>query len=108
MTRNKISKVNKKTAGTAERPRASVFRSNRCISVQLVDDSCGKTLLAASTKGIKDKQTATEKARILGGEVAKKASEKKIKAIVYDRNGYQYHGQVRALAEGMREGGINF
>ncbi len=80
------------------KPRLSVFRSNRFIYAQIIDDGAGKTLMAA--KGITPKE--------VGLAIAKKAIEKKIKSIVFDRGSYSYHGQVKALAEGAREGGLKF
>jgi len=93
--------------GTNQRPRLSVFRSSKHIFAQLIDDAAGKTLAAASdrylTEGVK-----TEKARLVGKDLAEKALKLKIKRVVFDRGGYKYHGRVRALAEGAREGGLDF
>lgn len=86
--------------GTKERPRLSVFRSNKYIYAQLIDDAKGATLLSA--KGVK------KAALKIGESLAKKALEKGIKKVVFDRGGYKYHGQVRALAEGARGGGLEF
>lgn len=96
--------------GTAKRPRLSVFRSNKRIYAQLIDDKAGKTLIAASEKEIKSKtkQTRMEKAELLGEILAKKSLKKKIKQIVFDRSSYRYHGRVKALAEGARKGGLKF
>lgn len=101
--------TNKKVIfGTKERPRASVFRSNRRISAQLIDDEVGKTLLAITSKSIKEKKKPIELAFMVGQELAKKSKSQKIKAIVFDRGRFRYHGQVKALAEGIRAGGITF
>lgn len=97
--------------GTAERPRLSVFRSNCHLYVQLVDDSKGHTLVAASTgeAEMRDKVGATiDGAKTLGDLVAKRALAKKISKIVFDRSGYLYHGRIKALADAAREGGLQF
>lgn len=86
--------------GTKERPRLSVFRSNKRIYVQLIDDSRGTTLL-----GVSDIKTSASKT---GETLAKKAIEKGINSVVFDRGGYKYHGRVKALAEGARKGGLKF
>lgn len=98
-------------SGSAARPRMSVFRSNKEIYVQLVDDMDGKTVLAASSadKGIADeKGTKTEIANKVGKLIAERAKEAGIDNVVFDRNGYLYHGRVKALAEGAREEGLKF
>ena len=87
--------------------KASVFRSNRFISAQLIDETRGVTLLGLSSKSIADGKP-TDRAFALGKEIAKIALSKKIEDIYFDRNGYRYHGQVKALALGMREGGLKF
>ena len=99
-----------KIRGTAKRPRLSVFRSNKRIYAQLIDDEARKTLLAASEKEIKPeiKQAKTEKAKLVGEILAKKALRKKIKQVVFDRGPFRYHGRVKALAEGARKGGLKF
>ncbi len=103
--------IRKKIAGTTEKPRLSVFRSNTGISAQLIDDVKGVTIAAASTK---DKGIAAQKgkkvdqSKLVGQEIAKKATELGVKEIVFDRGGYLYHGRVKALAEGAREGGLKF
>lgn len=97
--------------GTVERPRFSVFRSNRHLYVQLVDDIQGHTIVAASTldEELKGKAKGTiDGAKSLGNFVAKKAIEKKISQVVFDRSGYLYHGQIKALADAAREGGLKF
>ena len=109
--RKKIrSRVRGKISGTAERPRLSVFRSNKDIYVQLIDDVTGVTLAAASSrdKDFARTGTKTEQSKSVGTAIAKKASEKGIAAVVFDRGGYLYHGRVKAVAEGAREGGLKF
>jgi len=103
--------VRKSVSGTAERPRLSVFRSNKDIYVQLIDDVAGKTLVSASSK---DKDIKAQKAtkvalsNLVGKAVATKAAAVGIKTVVFDRGGYLYHGRVKAVAEGAREGGLQF
>src|SRR5215210_4979959 len=99
-------RVRRKIAGTAERPRLVVHRSNRGIEAQLVDDVDGRTLAAATwlpTKGAKS--TKTDQAREVGKVLAERAKQAGIEAVVFDRSGYLFHGRVKALAEGAREGG---
>ena len=100
-----------KISGTTERPRLSVFRSNSSIYAQLIDDSKGVTLTGASSR-IKDisaqKVTKSEMSKLVGAEIARRAMEKGIKSVVFDRNGFRYHGRVKALADGAREGGLQF
>ena len=106
--RNKIkTRIRGKISGTAERPRMSVFRSNKGIYVQVIDDLAGVTLAAASSKGLEG-GTKTEVAAKVGKEIAKKAQEKGISEVVFDRNGYLYHGRVKSLADAAREGGLKF
>ena len=106
--RNKIkTRIRGKISGTAERPRMSVFRSNKGIYVQVIDDLAGVTLAAASSKGLEG-GTKTEVAAKVGKEIAKKAQEKGITEVVLDRNGYLYHGRVKSLADAAREGGLKF
>ncbi len=102
-------RVRAKVEGTKERPRLSVFRSNKFLYAQVIDDESGITLVSVSTqeeifKGKKD----IEKASLAGEEIAKRAKDKKIKKVVFDKSGYKYHGQVKALAEGARKGGLEF
>lgn len=106
-------RIRKVVTGTAERPRMSVFRSNRAIYVQLIDDINGHTLAAASSteksvieqiKGMAKQEIAT----VVGKLAAERALEKGISTVVYDRNGYNYHGRVKCLAEAAREGGLKF
>lgn len=105
--RNRIRKI---VAGTPERPRLSVYRSNKGIYAQIVDDANGVTLVGVSSiVSIDDKkQSKTEQARQLGKILAEKASEKGVSMCTFDRGGYLYHGRVKALAEGAREGGLKF
>jgi large subunit ribosomal protein L18 len=96
-------------AGSPSRPRLSVFRSNKAIYGSLVDDQAGKTLLSATERELKSKTTTkTERAFEVGKLLATKASKKNIKQVIFDRAGYLYHGRVKALAEGAREGGLEF
>jgi len=101
-------KVRSTISGTADRPRLSVFRSNRGMFIQLIDDLAGKTLLSVSSLEIKTKAAKIDLAKELGSLLAKKAGEAKIKKVVFDRSSYKYHGRVKALAEGAREGGLEF
>ncbi|MEK7566615.1 MAG: 50S ribosomal protein L18 [Patescibacteria group bacterium] len=96
--------------GTGERPRLSVFRSNRSIYAQIINDEKGSTIVGLSDASVKNskKQNKSERAREAGRMIAEKAKEAKIKKVVYDRGGYKYHGRVKALAEGAREGGLEF
>jgi large subunit ribosomal protein L18 len=99
-----------RTFGTKERPRLCVFRSLKHIYAQIVDDTEGKTLVSASDLELKEKKgmKKVEIAREVGKLIAKKALEKKIEKVSFDRSGYKYHGRVKALAEGAREGGLRF
>lgn len=103
-------RVRNKISGTAERPRLCVFRSNTNIYAQIIDDVAGNTLVQASTldKEIKIKHANKEAAKELGTLIAKRAADKKIKTVVFDRGGYIYHGVVKELAEAAREGGLEF
>ena len=103
-------RVRTKISGTAERPRLCVYRSNTNLYVQIIDDVAGKTLVQASTldKEIKEKHANKVAAKEIGTLIAKRASEKKIKNVVFDRGGYIYHGVVKELAEAAREGGLEF
>ncbi len=100
--------IRKKVSGTTERPRLTVYRSNSQIYAQIIDDSVGKTLVSASSLGSKDKVTKTEQAAIVGKLIAQKAIEAGIESVVFDRNGYLYHGRVKQLADAAREGGLKF
>lgn len=104
-------RIRKKVAGTSSKPRLSVFRSNSDIYVQLINDDNGTTLASASTqdKDIKAQAgTKSEKSKLVGAAIARKATELGISQIVFDRGGYIYHGRVQAVAEGAREGGLQF
>ncbi|WP_294142716.1 50S ribosomal protein L18 [uncultured Sanguibacteroides sp.] len=104
-------RIRKVVFGTAERPRMTVFRSNTQISVQLIDDNAAKTLASASSlcKEIAEKKiTKIEQAQLLGAMIAEKAKAAGIENVVFDRNGYLYHGRVKALADAARNGGLNF
>ncbi len=105
-------RIRKRIKGTAEMPRLSVFRSNKQIYVQAVDDVNGVTLAAACSR---EKEIATvtgkkksEIAALVGKRIAEKCKEKGIESVVFDRNGYQYHGRVKSVADGAREGGLKF
>lgn len=111
LRRKKIKRrIRKKVSGTEERPRLSVFKSNKQIHAQLIDDRNGHTLAAASSLGNKDAQGVpkVEQARIIGQELAKNAQNAKVDKAAFDRNGYRYHGRVKALAEAAREEGLKF
>ena len=97
-----------KIKGTPERPRLSVFRSTQHIYAQIIDDTVGKTLVAASTLEVKVDGTKTDAAKAVGAAVAKKALENGIEKVVFDRGGNLYHGRIQALAEGAREAGLDF
>ena len=104
-------RVRKKVVGTAARPRLSVFRSNTDIYVQLIDDDSAKTLASASSKDkdiLAQKVTKSEKSKLVGAAIARKAAELGLKDVVFDRGGYLYHGRVKAVADGAREGGLVF
>jgi large subunit ribosomal protein L18 len=103
-------RLRRRIFGTAERPRLVVFRSNRGIEAQLVDDLEGKTLASASHLGVKKsfKGTKTEQAAEVGKLLAQAAKKAGVETVVFDRGGYLYHGRVKALADGAREGGLNF
>ena len=100
-------RIRAKVFGTAEKPRFSIFKSNKFIYAQLIDDDSGKTLVSGNTKSIKGKNVG-ERAKKLGEEVAKAATAKKIKLAVFDRGGYLYAGSIKALADGAREAGLQF
>ncbi|MDR3336471.1 MAG: 50S ribosomal protein L18 [Treponema sp.] len=102
--------IRKQISGTAERPRMSVFRSNRRLSIQVIDDVKGFTLASASTleKEFKDIKATVEGGGKLGEIIGKRLLEKNIKEVVFDRNGYLYHGVVKAIAEGARKAGVQF
>ncbi|MEN2435761.1 50S ribosomal protein L18 [Weeksellaceae bacterium A-14] len=103
-------RVRGKISGSAELPRLSVFKSNKEIYAQLIDDKAGKTLACASSraKGVDAKGTKTEVSAAVGKAIAEKAKTAGIEKVVFDRNGFVYHGRVKALADGAREGGLQF
>lgn len=105
-------RIRKRVSGTSERPRLVVFRSNAHVYAQLVDDIAGVTIASSSTQQIAKTGTAQrpnkDAATAVGKDIAAKALERKIEAVVFDRNGYIYHGKVKALADGAREGGLKF
>ena len=106
--RNKIkTRIRGKVSGTAQRPRMTVFRSNKQIYVQVIDDLAGKTLVSASSKGI-EQGTKTEIAAQVGKAIAAAALAAGITEVVFDRNGYLFHGLVKSLADAAREGGLKF
>ncbi len=112
ITRQKIKyRIRKKISGSSATPRLTVFRSNSDIYVQLIDDDTATTIAAASSKQ-KDigaqKAPKIDKSKMVGEAIARKATELGIKKVVFDRNGYLYHGRVKAVAEGAREGGLDF
>ena len=107
-------RVRKTVVGTAERPRLDVFRSLNHIYAQIIDDTADHTLVSASDvdkeirTAVKDTQKKTEVATVVGEALAKRAKEKGISAVVFDRGGFRYHGRVKALAEAVRKGGLTF
>lgn len=102
-------RVRAKVKGTSDRPRLSVFRSNKGFYLQIIDDSLGKTLVSAHSKELKKKTgNNIELAKALGELLAKKAVEKKIKKVVFDKSSYRYHGRVSAIAEAARANGLEF
>lgn len=103
-------RIRKKVSGTSERPRLTVFRSNKEIYAQLIDDVKGVTLASASTveKTFERKGTKIEQAIVIGKNIAKRAKSIGIEAVVFDRNGYLYHGRVKSLADSARENGLKF
>ena len=117
MALNKLEKKNRikrrvrgKISGSAELPRLSVYKSNKEIYAQLIDDQSGKTLVSASSreKGVDAKGTKTEVSATVGKAIAQKAKAAGIEKVVFDRNGFVYHGRIKALADGAREGGLQF
>lgn len=105
-------RIRKRISGTSERPRMSVFRSNKQIYVQLVNDLTGETLVSASSKNkeVAEKKNVNknEQARLVGKLLAERSLAKGINSVVFDRNGYLYHGRIKVLAESAREGGLKF
>ncbi len=109
--RERIKKgIRKNLAGSSERPRLSVFRSNKGIYAQIIDDKAGKTIVAASSlsKDFVASGNKVEQSKAVGKLVAEKALAAGISKVVFDRNGYLYHGRIKSLAEGAREGGLDF
>ena len=105
----KKARIRKKVLGSSERPRLCIFRSARHIYAQVIDDASGNTIVSASTLDVEGLKNANkDTATAIGKEIAKRAQAKNIKAVVFDRNGYLYHGRVKALAEGAREAGLSF
>jgi len=101
--------VRNKISGTKERPRLSVFRSNKGLFVQVIDDENGKTIASASTIELGEKAKLNqENSKNVGKKIAEKALASGVNTIVFDRNGYLYHGNIKALADGAREGGLKF
>lgn len=102
-------RIRKKVMGSVERPRLCIFRSTKHIYVQLIDDAKGATIASASTLDVDGMKNANiNSAKAIGAEIAKRALSKNVKAVVFDRNGYLFHGRVKALADGAREGGLDF
>jgi large subunit ribosomal protein L18 len=109
--RNIRFRIRNKISGISQKPRLSVFRSNSEIYVQLIDDLKGQTLASASSKDkniASKKGTKSEISKLVGASIAQKATELGFKEVVFDRNGYLYHGRVKAVADGAREGGLKF
>lgn len=101
-------RIRKTVNGTDERPRLCVYRSGKHMYAQVINDVTGATLVAASSLNLDSKVSGKDQAKAVGAEIAKAALSKNIKNVVFDRNGYLYHGRVQALAEGARQGGLNF
>ena len=102
-------RVRYRVRGTGDKPRLSIFRSNTQVVCQLIDDTKGVTLAAASGKDLKQpKGTKTERAAMVGELLADRALERQVKAIVFDRGGYKYHGRIKAVAESLRQKGLQF
>lgn len=106
--------IRKRLSGTTDRPRLSVFRSNKHIYAQVIDDTTGQTIASASTlcedvRGqLEDGQKKSAAAHVVGQVLARRCLDKQVEAVVFDRNGFIYHGRVKAVAEGAREGGLRF
>ncbi|MDD3322475.1 MAG: 50S ribosomal protein L18 [Paludibacter sp.] len=100
--------IRHKVTGSAQKPRMTVFRSNTQIYAQIIDDLSGKTVASASSLGVKEKATKIEQAAKVGALIAKVAQEAGITEVVFDRNGYLYHGRVKQLADAAREAGLKF
>ena len=106
LRKRRHNKIRAKLSGTAARPRLVIFRSIKTTYAHLIDDEAGKTLITVSD--LKSKGNKSENAKTIGEELAKKALELKVKECVFDRNGYKYHGRVKAVADGAREAGLKF
>jgi large subunit ribosomal protein L18 len=112
--KKKKSSIRKRVFGTPERPRLTIYRSAKHIYAQIIDDTTGKTLVSTSTlskdlrEEAKSVKSEMDVCKLVGKRAAKQALEKKILSVVYDRNGYLYHGRVKAVADGAREGGLKF
>lgn len=100
--------IRNKISGTAQKPRLSVFKSNKGIYAQIIDDSTGRTLLSSSTRELGLAGVNIENSKQVGQKLAEKAKDNGVDSIVFDRNGYVYHGKIKALADGAREGGLKF
>ena len=100
-------RIRAKVSGTAERPRLAVFRSNRFVYAQLIDDVAGKTLAASDSRKVEGK-TLTERASTVGADIAKKAKALSVNSVVFDRGGFRYQGSIASLADGARNGGLAF
>jgi len=103
-------RVRKKVRGTLDRPRLAVFRSNRYIYAQLIDDTKGHTIVAASSqeRGLRDRRLTVETAAEVGRLLAERAKEAGVSSVVFDRGGFKYHGRIKALADAVREAGLEF
>jgi large subunit ribosomal protein L18 len=101
-------RIRKKVTGSAERPRLTVFRSTKHIYAQVIDDDKGVTLASASTVTTETKGKKTDKAQAIGKALAEACKQKNITAVVFDRNGFRYHGRIKAIAEAAREAGLTF
>ena len=100
--------IRRRLTGTSEKPRLSVFKSNKAIYAQIINDEKGHTIVAASSKELGNSGVNIEAAKEVGKKIAEKAGANGVENVVFDRGGYVYHGRVKALAEGAREGGLNF
>ncbi|SRR5260221_821178 len=105
----RVTRIRNKVRGTKDRPRLSVYRSNTSTYAQIIDDTIGKTLLGVSGKTLQQASgTKTEKGKALGIALAEKAKKQKITKVVFDKGAYKYHGRIKAVADGAREGGLEF
>lgn len=102
----RVARTRAKLFGTADRPRLAIFRSNRSMYAQLIDDEAGKTLAAATSADMKGKKAKTDGAKFVGEAIAKKAATLGVKSAIFDRRSYRYHGRVKALAEAARVAGL--